>query len=309
MTDLESSIRTVGALGEGRFEASLKTGLAVRLGPFNANIIARSDNVVEPLFALYRDYRLLDQPNVFSFHARIDERRALSRPARPMVRFSVDGRVPHEDMPAYQALAVLEWGLNLVIALRSHNFLMLHSAALAWNGQGLLLPAAPGSGKTTLSAGLALRGWRLLSDEFGLLRPGSTDLFPSPRPMALKNESIDVIRSFAPESYIGPAIRNTRKGTVAHLRPPAESIRASEQTAETKWIVFPRWEPKADCVIGEVSKAEAFMLLATNAFNYELLGESAFDTVARIVDGADCFDLVYSDLDVAVGALTEVLTE
>ena len=64
----------------------------------------------------------------------------------------------------------------------------------------MLLPAAPGSGKTTLCAGLSLRGWRLLSDEFGLIRPGTTDLVPVPRPMALKNESIDVIRQFDREA-------------------------------------------------------------------------------------------------------------
>ena len=53
------------------------------------------------------------------------------------MRFIVDGRVPHEDLPAAQALAVFEWGLNLVIALRSHRFLMLHAAVLERGGRAL----------------------------------------------------------------------------------------------------------------------------------------------------------------------------
>ncbi|MEM7500469.1 MAG: HprK-related kinase A [Pseudomonadota bacterium] len=309
MTSASSAEGVVGTLSEASFASRLQTGLALRVGPFNARIVANASGIEEPLYGLYRDYRLLPDPSVFSFHAQIQERRTAPFFGRRLVRFSVDGRTPHEDMPAEQALPVLEWGLNLVIALRSHQYLMLHSAAVALNDSGLLLPATPGSGKTTLSAGLALRGWRLLSDEFGLLRPGTTDLVPIPRPLALKNESIEVIREFDADAHIGPSIPNTRKGTVAHLRPPGSSILEAERTAAVKWIVFPQWEAKSECVISEISKSEAFMLLATNAFNYELLGDAGFDTVARLVENAACFDLVYSDLDTAVGALSDVLSQ
>ena len=151
---------------------------------------------------------------------------------RRCVRFLVDGRAPHEDLPARQALAVLEWGLNLVIALRMHCYLMLHSAVLERAGRGLLLPAAPGFGKSTLCAALANRGWRLLSDEFGLIRSGTTDLLPLPRPIALKNESIDVIRAFAPDAYIGPSIPNTRKGTVCWA---ARRWLLGSTTTRTSW--------------------------------------------------------------------------
>lgn len=305
----EIAARTVGSLGQDQFHSLLQSGLAVRLGPFNTHLTAETGRIAKPLYALYRDYALLDGDNAFSFHVRLEERRAFPRIDRRLVRLLVDGRAPHEDFPVAQALPVLEWGLNLVIALRSHCYLMLHAAVVAVDDQGLLLPASPGSGKTTLSAALALSGWRLLSDEFGLMRPGTTDLVPIPRPMALKNESIDVVRQFSPDAFIGPITRNTRKGDVAHLRPPASSISASDQTAKARWIVFPRWAPDSECVLTELSKYEAFMMLATNAFNYELLGESGYDTVSKLVESADCFDLVYSDLGVAVGALTDVLRQ
>jgi hypothetical protein len=44
-------------------------------------------------------------------------------------------------------------------------------------------------------------------------------------------------------------------------------------------------------------KAEAFMFLAANAFNYEMLGEMGFATVRALVSSADCYRLVYSDLN------------
>ncbi len=299
-------MKTVDDLDVRQFADCLESGLPIQVGPFAARIQASTRRIVEPLHGLYRDYPIVDEAGVFSFHVRLDRRRGWPRFYRPLVRFSVDGRVPHEDMPAEQALPVLEWGMNLVIALRSHCFLMLHAAALARGNRAMLLPAAPGSGKTTLCAGMALRGWRLFSDEFGLVRPGTTELVPVPRPMALKNESIDIVREFDAQAYIGPSVANTRKGTVAHLRPPSGSIAAAQETAPVSWIVFPRWAQGADCVITELSKQEAFMQLATNAFNYELLGEAGFETVARLIDHAVCLELEYSDLQVATDALTDL---
>jgi HprK-related kinase A len=123
--------------------------------------------------------------------------------------------------------------------------------------------------------------------------------------MALKNESIEVIRSFAPDAYLGPEIEKTKKGTVAHLRPAADALRRSAETAPVKWIVFPRWRPGVPSRLSELPKAEAFMFLATNAFNYELIGEPAFHTVADLVDNARCFRFEYSDLANAVAALTD----
>ena len=122
-------------LGQTKFSSLISDGgLRVRIGPFNAHIQAPVSALHEPLYRLYADYPLLDANCVYSFHARIEAKRRLPRWYRPLVRFSIDGRIPHEDMPAEQALAVLEWGMNLVIAMRSHCFLMLHSAVLERDG-------------------------------------------------------------------------------------------------------------------------------------------------------------------------------
>ena len=47
-------------------------------------------------------------------------------------------------------------------------------------------------------------------------------------------------------------------------------------------------------------------LLATNAFNYELLGEAAFRTVRELIRGARCYRLVYSDLEEATTRLNDL---
>jgi hypothetical protein len=56
-------------------------------------------------------------------------------------------------------------------------------------------------------------------------------------------------------------------------------------------------------------KADAFVLLATNAFNYEMLGEAAFTSVRRLVNTARCYRLVYSDLAQAVSVVERLSTD
>jgi len=300
-------VRVVGDLDFGEFHTRLReSGVGVRIGPFDARIRGDLLQLSQPVYRMYRDHPLLEGERVFSHHVFVHgTRRILPRPRR-LVRFEVDGRVPHEDMPREQALAVLEWGLNLVIAMRSHALLMLHSAVLERNGRALLLPAWPGHGKSTLCAALTHRGWRLFSDEFGLLRPGATSLLPMPRPISLKNESIDVLRKFAPEAEFGPFIPKTRKGNVVHVKPPTASVQRATETAPARWIVFPRWVAGASLTLEETSKSESFVRLATNAFNYEILGESAFVAVRDLISGTRCFRLIYSDLEEAVAALNRL---
>jgi HprK-related kinase A len=305
-----SPLRTVGSLTEPELRAACTgTGLGIRVGPFNAMVRTDVRHLPPLLRRFYGDYPLLDRDRVFHFHVGLARRwRRSPRPAR-MVRFTVDGRAPHEDMPLAHSMAVLEWGFNLATALRYHRYLMLHSAVLERNGRAIVLPAAPGSGKTTLCAALAHHGWRLFSDEFGLVRPGGSTLVPVPRPMPLKNESIAVIRSFAPDAELGPEIPGTRKGTVCHVRVPADSVRRFAEETPAAWLVFPQWQAGATLSLQRVSRYEGLQRLATNAFNYEIHGDAGFATLKALVEGSQCYRLQYSDLNGAVRALTALADE
>ena len=55
-----------------------------------------------------------------------------------------------------------------------------------------------------------------------------------------------------------------------------------------------------------MAKSQAFLMVATNAFNYEVLDETAFRLVADMVRTCDCYSLIYSDLDEAIAALDEL---
>jgi hypothetical protein len=144
----EDRLQTIGELGESRFaELLADRGVGLRIGPFDIRLRNTISAIVPALYRLYRHYPLLDTSGLFNFHVGLVAARSLARLRAPKVRLVVDGRTPHEDLPMGQALAVLEWGMNLVIALRAHSYLMLHSAAVERSDRVMLFPAWPGSGK------------------------------------------------------------------------------------------------------------------------------------------------------------------
>lgn len=281
-------------------------GVGIRIGPFCARIVCDIDDIFDPIRSFYAAHPRVPLSEVFSYHMRFRSARSWRSPNTRNVRVEIDAQRLHSDLPIEQALPVFEWGMNLVIALRFYGLLMLHAAVLERHGRALVLPAAPGDGKSTLCAGLAFRGWRLLSDEFGIFRPNESALLPVPRPIALKNESIEIIRKFAPDAHIGPLTRGTRKGTVAHVKPPESSVLRQQEPADAALIVFPKWAANSDLELDEVAKSEAFMRLGVNSFNYEPLGAAAFRTIRSVIDCSSCYELRYSNLEDATAALSRL---
>ncbi len=299
----------LGDLSRQEFEHRLaKDGLTVEFGPFIVNMRVNVSTIWSVAFSLYRDYPLAAPGAMIDFHVRMEHRRGPRHWLKPQTLFFLDGRPPFVPSAINHCFPSLEWGINWCIATRAHHFLMLHSAVVERNGQAILLPAWPGHGKSTLCAALIHSGWRLLSDEFGLVRPEDGMLLPIPRLIPLKNQSIDVIRQFSPGAILGPAFIGTRKGTVAHVRPPADSILRAQEPARPRWLIFPRWIADAPLSLEPVSKSQAFLMVATNAFNYEVLDQTAFRIVTDMVEACDCHALVYSDLTEAIAAI-DTLTD
>ncbi|MBF0444977.1 MAG: HprK-related kinase A, partial [Magnetococcales bacterium] len=161
---------------------------------------------------------------------------------------------------------------------------------------------------STLCAAMILRGWRLLSDEFALVRPIDGLIFPTARPVALKNQSIEIIREFSKEAVLGPEFAKTRKGAVSHLRPPNKSIKLMNQPARPVWVVCPNYQEGQTPILEKIPKEHAFLQVAANAFNYETLGEAGFKAVAKIIRESNIYNFRYSNLEEALNTL-EKMTE
>ena len=284
-----------------RLRALVREGrLGIESGPLVFRVQSALPDIAAYLHQVYRSHPAVLDPEFADFHVEVRKPRNLRRWFRQQAEFLVDGDAPFEPLPREQAPALMEWGLNWSIAASCHQWLTVHAASLERHGQVVILPAPPGSGKSTLCAALALRGWRLLSDELTLIEPESLHALALARPINLKNESIDLIRAFEPTSTWGPTTYDTAKGKVTHLCPPVLSVDRMRETAVPRWIVFPKYVPNADPTLVPRGKAQTFLDFASNAFNYSILGELGFDTVGKLVDQCDCYDFVYSRLDDAL---------
>jgi HprK-related kinase A len=282
------------------------TGINLQTGPFTIHLQTKLPSMAKSLQYHYADATIFQQAQFADFHIQIAKPRGLRTWLRPQVLFLFQGRSLFNPFPLRLAFPMFEWGLNWCIATFANQYLMIHSAVLERDGSAILLIAPPGSGKSTLAAALTHRGWRLLSDELALVRPADVRLVPLPRPIGLKNESIRVIRDFAPEAAIGPAWEDTHKGTVAHVRPPRQCVNLAGETPQPAWIVFISFRANTPVESKRIAKSRAFLRAAESAFNYSLLGTTGFEAMARLIDASKCYEFSYSSLEDAVNYFSQL---
>lgn len=298
------SLRSCDVATLGRL---LARGLRLQVGPFVVHYQGRGHALAARLHAHYPDYPFAAPGSFADAALHVGRNPSLSRHwfSTRVIR-TEDGQV-FTTFPEEATIAHLEWTMNWAIANRSHDYLMLHAAVLANRHGALILPASPGAGKSTLCAYLMHRGWRLLSDEFTLIRDLSLAIHPFPRLVPLKNQSIDVIRELVPEAKLGPPIPGTHKGTVAHLQPTPAHLRAMHETAQPRLMVFPRWEADAPLSLTPAARADCFVEITQNAFNYVLRGAEGFRLATALTDAVTPFRLRYSQLPEAAAALDALM--
>jgi HprK-related kinase A len=281
-------------------------GLRLRTGPVVNRIQSRSPEIAQGVAFHYSDHSIEDSDGFADFHVRVAPPRSPRRWVKPQVYFEFDGTSPFLPLPADQAFAMLEWGLNWCVSHHCHQYLIVHSACVERSGRALLLPGPPGTGKSTMCAALVSRGWRLLSDELTLLDPVTGDVTPLPRPISLKNASIAAIGRFSPDAKVGLPVHDTVKGSVAHMMPPTDSVRRAEESAHPRWVVVPRYESGAPPRLAPLSKARAFMHLADHAFNYNVHGRPGFELLAKVISGSDCFEFQYGTLEDTIAVFDDI---
>lgn len=275
-------------------------GIALHTGAYQTLVRSDIAQVADGLGLLYADYPLGEADGFSDFQVNLMHSRGLRRWWGRQVRFDHDGHAPFKPLPVEQAFPMFEWSMNWCVSSRAHDCLIIHAAVVERDGLAAILPAPPGSGKSTLCAALVSRGWRLLSDELTMVRLGDARIVPLPRPISLKNASIGVIRDYAPDMVFSRPVHDTNKGTVAHVKAPAASVARALETARPAWIVFPKYVAGAAPSLEAIPQARAFMHVAENAFNYSLLAHDGFDALGRLIGATRSFHFRYGALDDAM---------
>ncbi len=278
-------------------------GLRLQTGPVTFCIRSDVPEVHRGLSALYAEHGVVDDRQFADFHIRVCRVNGVRRWIRRQLQFGLDGTFPFAPMPGGHGLPMIEWGMNWCVSGLYPHFLTLHAAVLERNGLALVMPAPSGSGKSTLCAALLLNGWRLLSDELALIRLEDSHLIPMPRPVSLKNASIELMqRASGGRLQFASLVHDTVKGTVGHFAAPAEAVRRSGETAAPGWVVFPKYTAGAPAQFSAVSRGRTLLRLIENAFNYNVQGGQGFEALANLVEASQCSEFSYSSLSQAIAA-------
>lgn len=244
--------------------------------------------------SIYGDASAPDNPA--DFEVKVVSPSFLRRFIRPQMSFYCDQHSPFKPLPASQAYAILEWGMNWCIATHDHTRLLVHAAVLVKNDQAIIFPALPGSGKSTLTAYMALSGWSLYSDEMAIIDLKSGLVSPLYRPVCLKNDSIDLVKKWFPDSVFTSTWKDTHKGDVAHLKASSWSRYTQYTPTEIVAVIFPKYILNSDLNIYSLNQLQAFETLSKNAFNYGVLGRLGFNVVNKIIKRAALFEIEFGDL-------------
>lgn len=305
-----SERKRLADLSQGSLRHRLRDGdFNLFAAPFVFRLQTRVPELLPALRLAYADFEILETPTFIHFDLVVKPVFGPRRWFKPLIELEFDGARPFAPLPRAQVFPLLEWAMNWCVTTTAQQYLMCHSAVLAWEDRALILPAPPGSGKSTLAAALMLSGWRLLSDELALIEPASGRLAPFVRPVSLKNTSIGIIEKRFPKAILTPCVRDTVKGTVAHLRPTKPSVQAGLSAAMPCWLVFPRFVAGARWSLQPLGRPEAAVEMARNAFNLPVLGARGFAALTELVAQCRCYRLEYGNLDAAIAGFAALAEE
>ncbi|NOX57654.1 MAG: HprK-related kinase A [Planctomycetes bacterium] len=275
----------------------------LRIGVVNARIESSVSGLAEEYSALYSGYPTLhDNSHVC---VRVERGRSRYTMGRRFI-VSSNGERMFSVKRIEELLPHVEWALNWEVVRRLDTYLQLHAGVMERNGAGIVFPAAPGSGKTTLCAGLLSRGWRFLSDEFALI---DTDgmVQPYPKALCIKEGSFTVMEHLGLPMISPRRYRKGQKGRVAYVNPLAMGVDAIGKACRLRHVVFPMFENGAKPALSSMSRGETGFALSRLSFNLRQKGARGMDILTRTLRGATCHRLVSGNIDATCDLLEELL--
>ncbi len=265
------------------------------IGVIDVSLRSNLEALVEEYASLYGPYTS-GSPTEDSIPVSIHARRRIANRWGPF-RIQGDDEDWIEVGRHHQVLPHLEWMVNWGVIRRRHDLVQIHAATLERDGKALILPGEPGSGKTTLAAGLLKRGWSYLSDEFALIEPGTGRVQPFPRAMCVKEPSFAVMRRLGVPLRCEKPYQKATKGRVAFLNPLDVRPDAVGSPAVVRWVVFPRFVSGAQPRQVELPRSRAVFDLARQCFNLHMFQGRGVSVLAALIRRASCHRMISGDIE------------
>jgi hypothetical protein len=165
------------------------------------------------------------------------------------------------------------------------------------DGRCVLLPGAPGSGKSSLSIALTSKGFQYFSDEVAIVEPTKFEVCPVPLAACVKRGGWDVIAPYRPDIRSQVIHLRADGKRVRYLRPPDIDRDARGSISH---IIFPRYNSEGQTRLEPIGRCEALRRLMEEclALRYRLDHHNVKRLVGWIAR-IECFTLNYASLEEA----------
>lgn len=186
---------------------------------------------------------------------------------------------------------------------------VLHGAAVERQGMSVVLPAAGGSGKSTLCAALLHWGWLLLNDD-GVPIDSQGRTVPVTGPLSIKAGSYEVLNDTWPllmEESTPEFMLDDR-----YMRyVPVPRGHWSRKPSRCRLVLSPRYQPGLDAAIVESCSAENLfaMLVSQSCLVRRPIPAVDVATLVRFVTQCRAVTVRFGSTEQAVGALEQLWSE
>ncbi len=250
--------------------------------------------LIERLFAPFEDGGEGGQPTVYELRR--------SDGGRPYAIWS-DGALLDTGIDAGNALDRLITEVGRRAVASAHPYVVVHAGVVSYRGRGILMPAPPDHGKSTLTTALVRAGCAFLSDEAAPIHPLTGIVWPFPRPILLSPSSVAEFPGLAESLSADQGFRNYQ----FHLT--NEDIRSGSTggSSSVDLIVAPRYEPGAATALEPLAASECLVMLITQCLNFDRVGASAVPILGSLVERAGCYRLTTGDATAAVDAILSLI--
>jgi hypothetical protein len=193
-------------------------------------------------------------------------------------------------------------------AVNAHDFgFYFHAGVVGTGDSCILLPAAAGSGKSSLTAALTHKGFRYFSDEVALIERGTFRVAPMPLAFCLKESGWTLMSRYFPEIMTLPIHQRYDAKMVRYMQPPAAAV--AQASGHVSHIVFPRYQPGVQTVLEPVARSTALRRLMEECLALrQRLNRDNVGALIRWIEGIECYALTFSSLDEACARVTQIAT-
>lgn len=181
------------------------------------------------------------------------------------------------------------------------SHIIIHAGTVSWKGQGIVFPAQPNSGKSTLSVYLSQQGFNFLSDEIACFNLLSKRLEAHPRAVRLRDSSNDLL-GFETKGLAIFEDKATGKW-IADVEDLVGSCIGDP--CPLRYVFFLNGFAERP-VLKPLAKFMGLKQLLACCFNPMESGASTFAWIAPMLQEARCYELTVGPLDETAEAILNI---